>query len=229
MKGLPPVLDKVRMKLKPEDLPPVVIYIPDVGLIPDVEELTSTAVDENIPILGMSHWWLEVAALPTRVGLLIRASEKGDMMIKCYQTAGRWLDSFPFNPYALNDYQRWKGEDLSVQRGRRLLTTELIRVMAYLWKVENTPAEVSIVTGTRNAPAAFHRRGDTLRYDRLESLRTTSGQHRGYTPPEEPSGIRKREHGVRGHWRTYRSGVRIWVREHRRGDPELGRVTRVIS
>jgi hypothetical protein len=34
------------------------------------------------------------------------------------------------------------------------------------------------------------------------------------TPPGTPKG----EHGVRGHWRQYQSGLRVWVREHRRGE-----------
>jgi hypothetical protein len=31
-------------------------------------------------------------------------------------------------------------------------------------------------------------------------------------------GTPKGEHGVRGHWRQYQSGPRVWVREHRRGE-----------
>jgi hypothetical protein len=42
-------------------------------------------------------------------------------------------------------------------------------------------------------------------------------------------GIRKRRHGVRGHWRNYRDAQgnvvrRVWVNDHERGDASLGRV-----
>ena len=35
---------------------------------------------------------------------------------------------------------------------------------------------------------------------------------------------RHREHEVRGHWRTYKSGRRVWVSPHRRGDASIGKV-----
>ena len=35
-----------------------------------------------------------------------------------------------------------------------------------------------------------------------------------------------REHSVRGHWRMCLSGKKTWVREHRRGDPSLGIITK---
>ena len=89
-------------------------------------------------------------------------------------------------------------------------------------------AEVSVNTLARNAPSAFAREGDTLRFARMSDLASAAGQARGYERPVEPSGIRMREHDVRGHWRTFRSGVRVWVRAHKRGDAALGRVTRVV-
>ena len=36
---------------------------------------------------------------------------------------------------------------------------------------------------------------------------------------------RRRDHSVRGHWRKYKSGKKIWIEAHRRGDPDLGTVT----
>jgi hypothetical protein len=36
----------------------------------------------------------------------------------------------------------------------------------------------------------------------------------------------RRLHEVRGHWRCYRSGNRVWVRAHKRGSKELGEVTK---
>jgi hypothetical protein len=36
----------------------------------------------------------------------------------------------------------------------------------------------------------------------------------------EPTGITRGEHDVRGHYRTYRSGLKVWVRDHKRGSGE---------
>lgn len=226
MKGLPPILDRVRLKLKKEDLPPFVIYIRDFSVIPDTDDIVKNVVDDNIPILGVSHWWLEMGEKDVKIGLLIRGRENADFDIKAYSARGGWLDSFQFNPW--QPMKSMASMQEPAHTARRLIGGELIKIMHYLWLVENEPARIPATTGVRNAPAAFIRMGDTLRYDRLDSLRTTSGQQREYVPPEEPSGIRKREHEVRGHWRTYRTGVRVWVRSHKRGDPELGRVTRVL-
>lgn len=90
-------------------------------------------------------------------------------------------------------------------------------------------ADPSVNTHDRNKASGFVRVGDTIRYDYLEDLASQSGNDalRGYVRPEVSSGIRKREHQVRGHVRI-RNGRTIWVRSHKRGDAELGRVTRVI-
>lgn len=91
------------------------------------------------------------------------------------------------------------------------------------WLGEQTsPPPVS--TGARNQPSAAYRIGDTIRYARCQDL-TSTITRRSDSPP---SGIRKREHSVRGHWVT-RNGVRFWRKSHKRGDPDLGRVTRVLA
>jgi len=41
--------------------------------------------------------------------------------------------------------------------------------------------------------------------------------------------IRRRDHGVRGHWRRLRNGEKIWIEPHRRGDVSLGTVTTHIE
>lgn len=41
--------------------------------------------------------------------------------------------------------------------------------------------------------------------------------------------VRVRNHPVRGHWRTLKSGRLVWVRAHRRGDASLGVITRVVG
>lgn len=43
-------------------------------------------------------------------------------------------------------------------------------------------------------------------------------------PADSAISTPRREHEVRGHVRTYKSGRKIWVRDHKRGDANLGRV-----
>ena len=104
--------------------------------------------------------------------------------------------------------------------------------LVYIYWLSQQPKEVSVNTMTRNKTKVFERQGDTIRYTKLDDLRTAAGQatQRDYDAPEPgASGIRKCEHDVRGHWRTYKSGVRVWVKSHKRGDPELGTTTRVLT
>jgi len=101
--------------------------------------------------------------------------------------------------------------------------------LVHILRASEKQADPSVNTHDRNKASGFVRVGDTIRYDYLEDLASQSGNDalRGYVRPEVSSGIRKREHQVRGHVRI-RNGRTIWVRSHKRGDAELGRVTRVI-
>lgn len=69
-------------------------------------------------------------------------------------------------------------------------------------------------------PVLWVPKGDTLRYARAR-LERVPVQARDLQRDEV---IRKREHEVRSHYRTLRSGARVKVRAHTRGDPALGRV-----
>lgn len=58
-------------------------------------------------------------------------------------------------------------------------------------------------------PAVIHLRPNAIRYVMERA-------------PNEPTGIRRCEHDVKGHWRTL-PGRKVWVRNHTRGDKSLGR------
>tara|TARA_R110001606_G_scaffold132669_1_gene268633 strand:+ start:422 stop:1345 length:924 start_codon:yes stop_codon:yes gene_type:complete len=109
------------------------------------------------------------------------------------------------------------------------LIVHCLKPLIYILRASEKQADPSVNTHDRNKASGFVRVGDTIRYDYLEDLASQSGNDalRGYVRPEVSSGIRKREHQVRGHVRI-RNGRTIWVRSHKRGDAELGRVTRVI-
>ena len=98
--------------------------------------------------------------------------------------------------------------------------------------------------------------GDTFSYQRVKSLVSRPElAHEGASRSETGTGPRKKDHAVRGFWRQPRRKTcrmstghlwvtneehtqqtcawcghkRTWVAEHRRGDKELGTVTRVIT
>lgn len=118
---------------------------------------------------------------------------------------------------------------LQMQRARDHEVKAILMACKVQCYVAELSSDLSVLTGARNMPLPkFHaRQGDTIRYARITDLKSAAGQ-RGYTPPEDPSGIRKRDHAVRGHW-VHRNGTRFWRRAHRRGDKELGTVTRVLT
>lgn len=63
--------------------------------------------------------------------------------------------------------------------------------------------------------------GDKHKYYRVV-LQPTMGVDTGETRDYQP----RRNHEVRGHWRTYANGQRTWVRSHRRGDETLGKISK---
>lgn len=46
---------------------------------------------------------------------------------------------------------------------------------------------------------------------------------KGFSSMNESS---RRQHSVRGHWRKYQDGRRVWINAHLRGDPKLGVITK---
>ncbi len=68
----------------------------------------------------------------------------------------------------------------------------------------------------------WERKGDTLVYRKIH--KRDAREHLANYVKEI---IRKRDHPVRGFYRTLPNGVKTWVRSHRRGDIELGTVIAV--
>jgi hypothetical protein len=105
------------------------------------------------------------------------------------------------------------------------LFADLAVMLALYFAVPDSTPHVPVESGV-TMKRRLGRVGDTFRYAPIESLsKRTSGR-----PCETPgaSGIKKKDHAVRGHWRHYPNGNRVWVRSHRRGDPDLGTSTRVL-
>lgn len=222
MKHLPPIFAARRFQIPKADVPPVVLHFTVEHLAAARDALDAKGIGELAEQIFFTHWWCEFAGY----GINVRSREEAD---------GAWHDMTVWKrngkPFAFSfcsdDHAAVDG--LEQRQANAVAQVQLCSNALALYT--GRAAEVSVNTLTRNAPSAYSREGDTLRFVRLPDLASAAGlsRQRDYERPAEPSGIRMREHDVRGHWRTYASGVRVWVRPHTRGDPDLGRVTRVIG
>ncbi len=76
-----------------------------------------------------------------------------------------------------------------------------------------------VTAGNRDVAAPVV--GDEHKFYRITNaptMQVETGMTRDYQP--------RRNHGVRGHWRTFPNGKKTWVRSHRRGDENLGTISK---
>lgn len=212
MRDLPPIFAKVRFRLPKADVPAVLFRFTKAHI--DEARASIASLTGEIPLYTYAHCWLETPYL----GILAYAPDETRVHVRSWNRDGKHPTSFSFS-----DFTERGLSDLET-----IVKAQYFQAAYTLHLYTERAAEVSANTSTRNAPSAYAREGDTLKFARMADLASAAGQARGYERPAEPSGIRMREHDVRGHWRTFRSGVRVWVRPHKRGDAELGRVTRVV-
>jgi len=222
MKQLPSIFAKARFQM-PADMLPAVVFRMTREREADADRIIAENDERDTRIEHFGRWWVE----SQHIGILSVLTDETEHALTVWgKRSGRQA---PF---------RFRDSDLSAdayhQRftdWQKLAIAQYVRAALVLASYTEAQADVSVLTGTRNSPGAWEREGDSLRYAPVSSLRSLSGiaRQRGYEPPADPSGIKMREHDVRGHWRTYSTGVRVWVRPHKRGDAEIGRVTRVIQ
>lgn len=220
MRDLPPIFAKHRFDL-PAKMRPGVVFAVSRDMDDEAYALAQQLDGKDVKASHFGCWWVEhnnMAILATIVG-------EDTYALHVYGRRSGQQPPFLFHTAALNDAS-WG--DLA--DWQKVAAATYIRAALLFASYTERDADVSVNTRTRNKPCAFIRRGDTFRYDRVDNLASASGHamQRGYERPKEPSGIRMREHDVRGHWRTYSSGVRVWVRPHKRGDASLGQSRRIL-
>jgi len=215
MNRLPPIYAKVRFRIAKADTPPVLFQFSKDHI--DEARATIAALTEEIPLYTYAHCWMETPWL----GILAYCPDEKRVHVRSWNRDGKHPTSFWFR-----DFTEKGLSDLET-----IVKAQYFQAAYTLHTYTERAAEVSVNTLSRNAPSAYRREGDTLRFARIDDLASAAGQarQRGYERPAEPSGIRMRDHAVRGHWRTFPSGVRVWVRPHRRGDASIGTVTRVVT
>jgi len=219
MRQLPPIFAAVRFSLPKLKLPNIVLHYTNVHDIPPV---ANDGTDSKIQVSIFEHFWVEIE----RTAMLVKTDDEGNCHVEVMGKIGKKVErhhSYSFNMFNSISTTLFN----EVERSSAML---LMCVANDVYNRTETPAPIAVDTKTRNEPASYNRVNNTIRYERMSSLRSAAGnaRQRSYAPPDEPSGIRKMEHDVRGHWRTYRSGIRVWVNSHKRGDPALGTTIRVI-
>jgi len=217
---LPPIFAKHRFKV-PKDRQPNILFCVTPEMDREADEAVREMDERDTIIDHFSAWWVEykdAAVLAQIVG-------DTEYRLQCFNRRSGVDAPFVLNTDMLTA-EVWPLSDM-----QKISAALYIRAAILLRIYTEREREVSVNTLTRNTPRAFQRQGDSLKFAPLESLASVAGQsrQRGYVRPFQASGIQMREHDVRGHWRTYASGVRVWVRPHKRGDADLGRVQRVIT
>lgn len=211
---LPPIFAKVRFDLSKTDTPAVLFSFTKAHI--DEARIAINSLTKEIGIYTYAHCWMETPVM----GMLAYCPDDERVFLVAWNNRGKKIADFSFSSFTEDGLS-----DVEI-----ICKAEYYRASYTLHIYTEGTAEVSVNTLSRNRPSAYRREGDTMRFAKLDDLASAAGQarQRDYQRPEEPSGIKMREHDVRGYWRTYPSGVRVWVRPHKRGDASLGRVTRVL-
>lgn len=115
------------------------------------------------------------------------------------------------------------------QRGAKFATIVLLMVAKLEAGLPGVGREARELRALRERAERWEPSGDAMRIVRSgwpKPARRAAPVDSGLTRDEL---IRRRRHAVRGHWRTYPSGARVWVDAHERGDADLGRSSRVVE
>ena len=109
----------------------------------------------------------------------------------------------------------------------RLLCSQIMFAL-HLMTQARLKKKQSVFTGQKNKASVYYKEGDVVKWKRIWDMRHLPSPE--YIPPEPgSSGIKKKEHDVIGHYRRYKNGAKVWVKPHKRGDRNLGVVTKLIT
>ena len=118
-----------------------------------------------------------------------------------------------------NTWEAREAEKETVKLQQRVTFMMLNVVFRILGDIQSQPSMTPVTAGNRDIKSGLI--GDQHKFYRINTAPTmgvSSGMTRDYQP--------RRNHQVRGHWRTYANGNRTWVRSHKRGDETLGIITK---
>ena len=135
---------------------------------------------------------------------------------------GTGIDFFP------QSYREWREDTASIMtkagmdmmRGDSRFLITVMAILNYDWIIK-TPKEPS---SRKYRFGKFHRGNAHIEVSLdLPKWQGVTINAKGFGANE----TLRRQHGVRGHWRYYRkTGQRVWIDAHLRGDPKLGVITK---
>ncbi len=246
-----------QMTDMPKTIPDVVIEL-KLQDLPDADSMWDEKQhpDKRIPLSFWECFWVEIKNLDigdgrmNRLGILnaMTATPRDDetglghctgWVGAIFDAKGRPVKSLDMARLASGDTTGFEDFDLAV--ASMLFRTLYLVDTHYGTAASDKPEALAPLTEWVDPPRPnelppslrmFERRKDTVTYHRMsdQDVRRSvapAPESHARDPNDEPS-CRMRDHSVRGHWRTYRSGRRVWINTHRRGDPELGTVTKVL-
>lgn len=97
--------------------------------------------------------------------------------------------------------------------------------LTFTWWLSNKKTDKRLAEVEKGLGAHIAERiGDTMRYQRVYDYGNVT---RGKAGPLGHTRAEPIEHSVRGFWRQFKNGNKVWVRPHTRGNPEVGHLTTI--
>jgi hypothetical protein len=148
--------------------------------------------------------------------------EDQNLFVVKFNAAGETIGRFEKNvaEKAVNSYDSMSVDD-------KMCITQIMFGL-YLMTQARLKKRQSVFTAQRNKASVYYREGDVVKWKRIFNMSRLPSPE--YCRPEPgSSGIKKKQHDVIGHYRRYKNGAKVWVNPHKRGNPELGIVTKLIT
>lgn len=169
----------------------------------------------HYPILGVStdigdYYILQVFA----------PDESGGKVLFLNSKDGR-IDTVTVNPHEISYSENWEDEKYLEGMSMEQFLFEVIGAAALSNAAMKTNGVDLMPVNGRNRPVKLKNRQDEHKIYRVRLV--TAGESSRNSPLFY---VPRRKHDVRGHFRNYKSGKRVWVRNHSRGDEALGIVTK---
>jgi hypothetical protein len=221
---LPPILRDLHRISPPETLfPSIVVFVDFAALVKENKKRTPNA--KKIHSLDFYlDFWIELYSKqgPSQAFDCAFHPETYSLDISIYDEGAKPVGFFS---------QDVSEEGMKFDRQISQKNDDVLKIVLFVMHLmtrHKRGDRQSIFTAQRNKASVWYREGDNLKFKRIHDFRRLPSS--GYTPPEPgSSGIKKKDHAVKGHWRHYKSGAKVWVRPHRRGDPELGTTTNIFT
>lgn len=255
MANLPRIFEKVRFSIAPNLRPNVILNLSsDTYSVVDAEIRNfyekNPGKNFQLSLRFWTNFWFESVlskvsgynGKPTRKWAAhcyapADATDFGQLTVTIFNNDGEHRGKFQMKDYwfGLSDRPEFMDEIMS---GEQKAYEGLAAALAYALHFYSARTDETVnVISEYGAPLSdndvqvYGKIGDTFRYERLKMDRV----RRLYAKLPEPAiapdndgpAYHKRQHEVIGHWRQYKSGRRVFIHAHKRGNPELGVITKI--